>query len=164
MRKRVPFHFFAFPFTKRFLFCFKELNNFQSGRKVEKRTKIRVENVVHVVKSCNGFIFKLFHEPLVKHLQDSQKKSELNLDLVFLGWDEDRIFTFSDENDQNASRRGISLPNGFWKSIKVPSEHHFRPFSRNTTRTHSFFTLAETLGDPKSVSYTHLTLPTIYSV
>ena len=59
-KKGIPFHFFAISFTERFHFCFKKPNNFHSGRKVEKRTKIRVENVVHVLKGCNGFIFNFF--------------------------------------------------------------------------------------------------------
>ena len=37
----------------------------------------------------------------------------------------------------------------------------FVHFSRNTTRTHSFFTLAETLGDPKSVMLGHFSRNTI---
>ena len=37
----------------------------------------------------------------------------------------------------------------------------FVHFSRNTTRTHSFFTLEETLGDPKSVMLGHFSRNTI---
>ena len=55
--------------------------------------KIRAGNVVHVVKSCNGFILT-FHEPLVKRLQDSQKESELNLGRENLGRDRCRFFHF----------------------------------------------------------------------
>ena len=92
-------------------------NDQNSGRKRRTRRK-----------KLQRFYFLTFSRTTGKTPSRFAKKSELNLDLVFLGWDEDRIFTFSDENDQNASRREISLPNRFWKSKKVPSEHQIRPF------------------------------------
>ena len=119
------FHFCGFSFTKRFHFCFKDPNNFQSERKSEKRIIFGAENVAHVVKSCDGFIFWTFHEPLVKSLRNLPKFSHVNLARENLGWDEHGNFTFSDENHQNASRREIFLPNRLWNSQNVTQKHNF---------------------------------------
>ena len=78
------FDFGGFPFTKRFHFCFKKVNNFQSERKNEKRIIFGTENSVHVVKSCDGFIFWTFHEPLVKRLRDLPKFPHVMRFTVFL--------------------------------------------------------------------------------
>ena len=107
--KWIIFHFSKFPCTKRFHFCFKELNNFQSERKSGKLIIFGPENSAHVVKSCDGLIFWTFHEPLVKRLRDLPKFSHVNLARENLGWDQHGNFTFSDENYQNASRREISF-------------------------------------------------------
>ena len=95
------FHFWWFSFTKRFHFCFKCMNNFQSGSKSAKRVIFGAKNSAHVVKSCNGSNFWFFHEPLVKQGRDSLKFSHVNSVRENLGWDERKNFTFSDENDQN---------------------------------------------------------------
>ena len=111
------FDFGGFSFTERFHFCFKKVNNFQSERKNEKRTIFGTENSVHVVKSCDGFIFWTFHEPLVKRLRDLQKFPNVNLARENSGWDEH-------ENHQNASRREIFLPNRLWNSQNVTQKHN----------------------------------------
>ena len=54
------FDFGGFSFTKRFHFCFKRVNNFQSERKSGKQIISGAKNSAHVVKSCDGFIFELF--------------------------------------------------------------------------------------------------------
>ena len=51
------FDFCDFSFTKRFLFCFKNPNNFHSDRKSEKSIIFGTGNSAHVVKGCDGFIF-----------------------------------------------------------------------------------------------------------
>ncbi len=50
------FDFGGFSFTKRFHFCFKKVNNFQSERKNEKRIIFGTGNSVHAVKSCDDLI------------------------------------------------------------------------------------------------------------
>ncbi len=138
-QKLFIFHFWWFPFTKRFHFCFETRNNFQSERKSGKLIIFGIENSAHVVKSCDGFIFWTFHEPLVKHLRGSMEFSNVNLARENLGWDEHGNFTFADENHQNASRREIFLPNRLWNPQNITQNTILSHFSPNPIRMPSRF-------------------------
>ena len=68
----------SFPLTKRYLFCFKHKLRTRPGWQVPEMVKFWTENVVHVWKSCIGFVFHFLHELLVKSLRDSLEIFEVN--------------------------------------------------------------------------------------
>ena len=75
-------------------------------------------------KRSRRFQFWSFHEPLLKRLRDLLKFPNVNLEREI--WVEmNTEIHFPDWNYKNASCRGISFPNWFWKSRTVIWNHQF---------------------------------------
>ena len=89
------------------------------------------------------------------------KKSELNLDLVFWGEMKTKFSLFRTKTTKTHLAGKIPFQIDFENRKKYLPNIIFVRFSRNTTRTHSFLTLVETLGDPKSVMLGHFSRNTI---